>query len=191
VAVTRLNRRAYVDAYCDYYLNKSIRGMFNAFRRGFFCLLPASPLLMMSPSDLELILCGTSHFDTRDLEKNARYEGFGSSSSSSSSSNSSNRVSSNPPSIAAIKHLWSVLHSFTPAQQHKFLHFISGSSRVPVGGGKDIKLTIVHGGNDQAKLPLGKTCFNSLVLPSYKEEETLRKKLLLAIEEGTEGFSLQ
>jgi hypothetical protein len=48
-----------------------------------------------------------------------------------------------------------------------------------------------HVGNeaDENALPTASTCFNLLKLPPYRNEDTLRRKLLFAIE-SAQGFDL-
>lgn len=43
--------------------------------------------------------------------------------------------------------------------------------------------------NRTQRLPTAHTCFNHLMLPSYRDKGTLRDRLLLAIE-NAEGFGL-
>ena len=46
-----------------------------------------------------------------------------------------------------------------------------------------------YGGNGSTTLlPTAHTCFNQLDLPEYSSYEELRDKLLMAINEGSEGF---
>ncbi len=44
-------------------------------------------------------------------------------------------------------------------------------------------------GEDSEQLPSAHTCFNHLLLPTYKTKEKLREKLLIAIS-NAEGFGL-
>jgi E3 ubiquitin-protein ligase HUWE1 len=46
----------------------------------------------------------------------------------------------------------------------------------------------VHKAYNVDLLPTAHTCFNQLDLPSYSTEEELRRKLVLAVMEGSEGF---
>ena len=96
--------------------------------------------------------------------------------------------------------IWSVLRRMTHDEQAKFVAFVTGSSKVPLEGFQALKgetgvvqkLTIhkAYGGDGgEMPLPVAHTCFNQLDLPEYGDEETLRRKLLLAINE-TEGFGL-
>ena len=46
-----------------------------------------------------------------------------------------------------------------------------------------------YAGNEPDRLPTASTCMNLLKLPEFNDEETLRQKLLYAIESGA-GFEL-
>jgi E3 ubiquitin-protein ligase HUWE1 len=77
--------------------------------------------------------------------------------------------------------------------------FFSGTSKVPLGGFKQLRgqrglqrFTIQKigggdGGNLEA-LPASHTCFNQLDLPPYRDADTMREKLLIAIRECGEGL---
>lgn len=47
----------------------------------------------------------------------------------------------------------------------------------------------IHYGGKDDRLPTASTCMNFLKLPEYPDEETMRSKLLYAIESGA-GFEL-
>merc|ERR1712146_5585 len=96
--------------------------------------------------------------------------------------------------------IWSILRRMTHDEQAKFVAFVTGSSKVPLEGFKALKgsagviqkLTIhkAYGSYEgDLPLPVSHTCFNQLDLPEYANEETMRKKILQAINE-TEGFGL-
>ncbi len=69
-----------------------------------------------------------------------------------------------------------------------------GSSKVPIEGFRalkgigGIKKFSIHQILDIDKLPTSHTCINQLDLPEYPSKEILKKKLILAIKEGKEGF---
>lgn len=44
--------------------------------------------------------------------------------------------------------------------------------------------------SDVSRLPMSHTCFNQLVLPSYRSRKILKQKLLIALQ-NAEGFGLQ
>jgi E3 ubiquitin-protein ligase HUWE1 len=93
------------------------------------------------------------------------------------------------------------------------LSFATGTSRVPLGGFNDLqgvqgtqRFSIHRAYGDPDRLPQAHTCmllppsktsseanvnllgFNQIDLPQYSSYEMLRQQLLLAINEGGEGF---
>jgi ubiquitin-protein ligase E3 A len=84
-----------------------------------------------------------------------------------------------------------VVHAFNESQKKRLLFFITGSDRVPIKGLAHVTppFVISRNGPHSERLPTAHTCFNHLLLPSYKDKETLKQRLLLAIE-NAEGFGL-
>jgi ubiquitin-protein ligase E3 A len=84
-----------------------------------------------------------------------------------------------------------VVHSLDDAQQKRLLFFITGSDRVPIKGLGHLSppFVISRNGNDNTRLPTAHTCFNHLLLPAYNDKDTMRQRVLLAIE-NAEGFGL-
>ncbi len=86
---------------------------------------------------------------------------------------------------------WKVVRSFSQEQLKALLKFVTSCARPPLLGFGDlqpkfgIRLTV----NDTTRLPSASSCFNLLKLPRYKDESTLRSKLLQAITSGA-GFDL-
>lgn len=69
------------------------------------------------------------------------------------------------------------------------LVFLTGSDRIPILGMKSLGLIIQPTGGGDDYLPVSHTCFNLLDLPKYTDKETLRSKLIHAIDH-CEGFNL-
>lgn len=101
-----------------------------------------------------------------------------------------------------IKHFWSVVEEMDCAQRAALLRFMTSTSRAPLGGFQHLNppLTVqkvdcdasplaLVGGKDVDRLPTASTCYNMLKLPNYRRKETLREKLLYAIQSGA-GFDL-
>lgn len=88
-----------------------------------------------------------------------------------------------------VQWLWNVLHSLDYDMKRAFLHFATGSDRVPIKGLGKLTLTIQRNGPDQDRLPTAMTCFSRLLLPEYSSLEKLRKMLILALE-NSQGFGL-
>ena len=93
--------------------------------------------------------------------------------------------------MGPVKAFWEVIYSMDSNQQKKFLFFVTGCNRAPVGGLGRLGFTIQRSGPDTSHLPTSHTCFNILLLPEYDSKEKLETKLKIAIENGTEGFGLQ
>lgn len=85
------------------------------------------------------------------------------------------------------------MQTWDSEKKARLLQFVTGTSRIPVNGFKDLqgsdgprKFTIEKAGEGE-QLPKSHTCFNRLDLPPYRSLDVLDKKLTLAIEE-TIGF---
>ena len=74
---------------------------------------------------------------------------------------------------------WEILNSFEPADIEKFLLFVSGSPRVPLGGLKSIQ--IIPSIDEADSLPKTHICVLQIQLPTYSSIEVMRNKLLYAI----------
>lgn len=88
-----------------------------------------------------------------------------------------------------IKWLWEVVLGMSDEHKKQFLHFVTGSDRVPIKGLGTLSLVVQRNGPDSDRLPTALTCFSRLLLPEYSSKERLAKYLLLAIENG-QGFGL-
>jgi len=83
-----------------------------------------------------------------------------------------------------------VLFEWAPEMQKRFLRFVTGSDRVPVGGMAEMSFKITRLRDRPVFLPEAHTCFNQLVLPDYPDKDTLQQKLLIALS-NSEGFGLE
>lgn len=94
-------------------------------------------------------------------------------------------------SIQVVKWLWEVVREvMDDEEKRRFLKFFTGSDRAPIGGLGNLRCIIQRDGTDSNKLPTSHTCFNTLLLPSYKSKEKLTDRLKLAIM-NAEGFGLE
>ncbi|KIY91897.1 ubiquitin-protein ligase E3 A [Monoraphidium neglectum] len=133
----------------------------------------ADATLLSSPAELEQLVCGGRTLDLSELEAATHYD---------------DGYSSTTP---VIRWFWEVAHSLEEAQRKRLLSFITGSDRVPIKGLAHLTppFVISPNGGHSDRLPTAHTCFNHLLLPVYRDKETLRARLLLAIE-NAEGFGL-
>ncbi|ORC93805.1 putative ubiquitin-protein ligase [Trypanosoma theileri] len=84
---------------------------------------------------------------------------------------------------------------FTREQQRLFLEFLTGSPRLPLNGlaGLARKITVVRKeleGRGEQTLPSCNTCFLYFKLPPYSTHDIMKERLLTAITEGRQNFSL-
>ncbi|GHP03452.1 hypothetical protein PPROV_000220700 [Pycnococcus provasolii] len=84
---------------------------------------------------------------------------------------------------------WRILDRMNFEDKQKFLFFTTGCARAPIGGLRNVRLTVQRPGGDTERLPTAHTCFDTLLLPEYHTEEKLERKLRLAIS-NAEGFGL-
>eukprot|EP01035_Chromulina_nebulosa_P017425 gene17425-22977_t len=126
--------------------------------------------------EIELLICGLPDVDITDLKANTEYHGV--------------RLTDE-----IISWFWEALNGFSQTERASFLQFVTGTSKVPLGGFSNLqgmrgtqKFSIHKAYGDHNQLPTAHTCFNQLDLPIYNSYEELKAKLLLAIREGSEGF---
>ena len=170
ISVDINNKDEYVDLYLDWYFNKSIQEVFTSFEKGFYRVFSRDLSKILSPEELELIICGTQVLDFNELKRVCRYEEY----------NENDET---------IKYFWEVLLNFSEDEKKRFLSFVTGCDRAPIDGLGSLPITISNGGSDVEQLPSALTCFNNLILPNYKNKEKLKKNMLNAIN-YSEGFGL-
>ena len=164
------NKDEYVELYLDWYFNKSIHEVFNSFEKGFYKVFNRDLSKILSPEELELIICGTQFLDFNELKKGCNYEEYTKDSET-------------------IKYFWEILLEFNEEEKKNFLSFVTGCDRAPIDGLGSLAITISNGGTDLNQLPSAHTCFNNLILPDYRNKEVIKKKIHIAIN-YSEGFGL-
>eukprot|EP00210_Caulerpa_lentillifera_P004361 g4159.t1 len=178
IPVTARNVVEYIHRFADYRLNKQGRIECNAFLNGFFDVLDPDWIKIFNPSELQLLISGsTQHIDVEDLKHSVIY---------------GNGFHETHP---VIQRLWEVIQSMTGNQQRQFLRFVTGCSIPPLLGFDNLhpKMCIRMSGNEEHpdldRLPTAATCVNLLKLPPYPTIELLREKLIYAIS-AESGFDL-
>ncbi|XP_077586597.1 putative E3 ubiquitin-protein ligase HECTD2 [Stigmatopora nigra] len=171
IAVSKHNRKEYVQLYVDFLLNKSICKQFAAFYHGFHSVCASDALMLLRPEEVEVLVCGSPQLDMSALQKAAHYEGYG-------------------KTDATVRIFWEVVLSFPVDLQKKLLHFATGSDRVPVGGMAELHFKISKIDAPTDWLPVSHTCFNQICLPPYRSRKELKHKLTIAIS-NAEGFGLE
>ena len=163
------NKNEYVDLYVNWFFNDSIKDFYISFEKGFYRVFDQKLSKILSPQELELIICGTQKLDFNELQKSVKYEGY--------TENS-----------FTIHYFWQVIKEFNEEEKKKFLFFVTGCDRAPIDGLGSLPFTISRNANIN-ELPSAHTCFNNLILPDYQNKDLMKKKIQIAIN-YSEGFGL-
>ncbi|MEE6488184.1 hypothetical protein FKM82_015154 [Ascaphus truei] len=169
--VNKKNKHEFVNAYVDYIFNISVASLFDAFCTGFHKVCGGKVLELFQPNELQAMVIGNTNYDWKELEITTEYKG--------------EYWAGHP----TIKMFWDVFHQLPLDEKKQFLLFLTGSDRIPILGMKSLKLVIQPTGASEDFLPVAHTCFNLLDLPKYTDKETLKCKLIQAIDHY-EGFNL-
>ena len=145
--------------------------MLNHFAEGISSVLPAELFSIFSGVELQDVVCGNSDIDVELLKRVVEYEGF-------------------EADDLVIEHFWQTLLEMTSDQRKMFLQFVWARNRLPIKACDfEAPFKIIRDtknmGSEPDALPSASTCFFSLTLPEYKDKETLRSKLMFAIENVT------
>lgn len=178
IAVTDVNKRAYVEALVKWRAVTRIQAQMEAIRKGLFEMVPANLLGTFEHNELEFLISGVAEIDLEDWQKHTIYRNY----------NADDQQ---------IQWFWQCIREALSAHQRaQLLQFATGTSRIPVNGFKDLqgsdgprKFTIERL-EDVQQLPRSHTCFNRIDLPAYTSYETLCARLIMAIE-CSEGFGRQ
>ncbi|PWN49222.1 HECT-domain-containing protein [Violaceomyces palustris] len=175
IPVTEANKQEYVRLVTEQRLTKSIRSQIDAFLQGFNEIIPPSLIRIFSEQELELLISGLPDIDVDAWKNNTELHGYSSGD-------------------AVIQWWWRAVRSFDQTEKAKLLQFITGTSKVPLEGFGHLQGVQgtqrfnIHKAYGSDRLPAAHTCFNQLDLPQYDSYEKLRSQLLLAMNEGGEGF---
>ena len=178
IAVTESNKQEYVQKIVEYKLQTSVKEQMSNFLQGFYSLIPKELISIFDEQELELLISGLPDIDVDDWKNNSTYVNY-------------------TASCKQINYFWRAVKSFDSEERVKLLQFVTGTSKVPLNGFKELagvngfcKFSIHKDYGPVDRLPSSHTCFNQLDLPAYNSYETLRGSLLLAINEGYEGFGI-
>jgi len=174
IPVTRENRLRYIALVASYRLNVQIRPQCTAFLEGLSDVVDPKWLRMFDQRELQILIGGVEdEIDIDDLRDHTVYGGV------------------YDEADETIRGFWSVVKSFDHKQRRALLRFVTSCSRPPLLGFGELnpQFAIRDATDDQNRLPTSSTCVNLLKLPRYRDERTLRHKLLTAINANA-GFDL-
>eukprot|EP01134_Creolimax_fragrantissima_P001928 CFRG1928T1 len=176
IEVTEENKKDYVALMTEWRYSRNIEEQMNAFITGFNSIIPQHLVKIFDEKELELLIGGLAEIDCEDWKANTEYR---------------NGYHAQHETVLMF---WQVVDSFDNEMKARLLQFVTGTSRVPVSGFKEL-----HGSNGPQKFCIEKvntsdglcrahTCFNRVDLPQYANLELLKERLVFAME-NTAGFS--
>ncbi|KAJ9608131.1 E3 ubiquitin-protein ligase tom1 [Cladophialophora chaetospira] len=175
IPVTEENKREYIDAQVRYRLTTSVKDQIENFVKGFHDIIPAELVAIFDEQELELLISGLPEIDVDDWKAHTEYHNYNGSS-------------------PQVVWFWRIVRGMSNEERAKLLQFVTGTSKVPLNGFKDLEgmqgntLFSIHKDPSQTRLPTSHTCFNQLDLPAYDDFDTLKNNLMKAINLGADYF---
>ncbi|RDL40186.1 Hect, E3 ligase [Venustampulla echinocandica] len=176
IPVTEDNKHEYIRLMVEWKLTGSVQEQLDDFLKGFHDIIPAELIAIFNEQELELLISGLPEIDVDDWKSNTEYHNYSASS-------------------PQIQWFWRALRSFDKEERAKLLQFVTGTSKVPLNGFKELegmngfsRFNIHRDYGNKDRLPSSHTCFNQLDLPEYESYEALRQQVLTAITAGSEYF---
>lgn len=115
---------------------------------GFHDIIPAELVAIFNEQELELLISGLPEIDVDDWKSNTEYQNYSASS-------------------PQIQWFWRALRSFDKEERAKLLQFVTGTSKVPLNGFKELegmngfsRFNIHRDYGSKERLPTSHTCFN-------------------------------
>ncbi|KAF9196772.1 Ubiquitin fusion degradation protein 4 [Haplosporangium sp. Z 11] len=180
IPVTIYNVEEYIQLTVDMTVGRGIEAQVAAFKDGFNCVFAIQDLVGFRSEELVTLFgSGDEDWSFETLLDSVKADhGF--------------RTESR-----AFKNLLQVMSEFNKEERRKFLQFITGSPKLPIGGFKNLHppFTVVCKPFEAPLkaddyLPSVMTCANYLKMPDYSCKEITLKKFMIAYEEGQGSFHL-
>uniref|UniRef100_A0A914DW21 HECT domain-containing protein n=1 Tax=Acrobeloides nanus TaxID=290746 RepID=A0A914DW21_9BILA len=173
IPVTKSNRNEFVSSYIQMRLKQGLHSQIamqlEAFKMGFTKVLKSTILEFFQPRELMEMVIGNENYDWEEFKENCQYKGVYS------------------PNHKTIQAFWEAFFELDPEQRKRFLKFVTGSDRIPIGGIKAVQLTIQP--IPEHLLPVAHTCFNLLDLPNIADKSELYRRIVICLDHA-HGFSL-
>lgn len=120
IPVTEENKREYVNAQVRYRLTTSVREQLENFVRGFHDIIPAELVAIFDEQELELLISGLPEIDVDDWKAHTEYHNY----------------NANSPQVTWF---WRIVRGMSNEERAKLLQFVTGTSKVPLNGFKDLE----------------------------------------------------
>ncbi|CAD8084705.1 unnamed protein product [Paramecium sonneborni] len=178
ILVNNENKQEFVDLCIQFYTEKLISTQLNQIQTNLYKYIPLEYLNIFTAEEFEMLLYGVSVVDLDEWKQHSTYK---------------QPYSENNQQIIWF---WKILSEFDQDQLKKFLHYCTGSYRIPVNGFSKLEsnrgmyskfqITPIEFKNANS-FPIAHTCFNRLELPKYSTEEIMRKYLRSIVLNDLEG----
>ncbi|CAD8156549.1 unnamed protein product [Paramecium octaurelia] len=178
ILVNNQNKQEFVDLCIQFYSEKMISKQLGQIQTALYKYIPKDYLNIFTADEFEMILYGVSVVDLAEWKQHTTYK------------------TPYADTSQQIQWFWKILSEFDQDQLKKFLHYCTGSYRIPVNGfsklesnrGMYSKFQIVPiDYKNSNSFPIAHTCFNRLELPKYTSEEMMRKYLRSIVLNDLEG----
>ncbi|KAK1832134.1 E3 ubiquitin protein ligase [Podospora conica] len=176
IQVTEDNKNEYVRLIVEHKLLSSVKVQMEHFLKGFHEIIPEELIAIFNEQELELLISGLPDIDVDDWKSNTEYHNYTAASQQ-------------------IQWFWRAVRSFDKEERAKLLQFVTGTSKVPLNGFKELegmngvsRFNIHRDFGHKDRLPSSHTCFNQLDLPEYESYDILRSQILKAITAGSDYF---
>jgi E3 ubiquitin-protein ligase HUWE1 len=173
VPVTEENKHEYVRLVVEHKLLSSVKEQMEHFLKGkssiffsfastrltvkpgFHDIIPAELISIFNEQELELLISGLPDIDIDDWKSNTEYHNYN-------------------PSSPQIQWFWRAVRSFDKEERAKLLQFVTGTSKVPLNGFKELegmngvnRFNIHRDYGNKDRLPSSHTCFNRKFIPLH------------------------
>lgn len=179
IPVTNSNRLFYIAHMARYRLQIQSKPQTDSFLKGLGTIISPSWISMFNQSELQTLVGGTStEVNIPDLRAHTQYGGI-------------YAIGDDGLEHPSIQLFWKVMQELEDVDKKKVLKFVTSTPRAPLLGFGNLnpRFSIRDSGGDQTRLPSTSTCVNLLKLPIYRDERTLRERLLYSVNSGA-GFNL-
>lgn len=148
IPVTEDNKHEYIRLITEHRLTGSVSEQLEHFLKGFHDIVPAELVSIFSEQELELLISGLPDINVDDWKNNTEYHNY---------------TAASPQ----IQWFWRAVRTFEKEEQAKLLQFVTGTSKVPLNGFKELegmngfsKFNIHRDYGSKDRLPSSHTCFN-------------------------------
>lgn len=151
ILVTDDNKQDYIRLVAHHRMTSAIVPQIEAFMTGFYEQVPPEMICIFTPAELELLICGLPDINIDELKMFTDYHQY----------HATDDI---------IVWFWEALESFSREERAAFLQFVTGTSKVPLGGFANLqgmrgnqKFSIHRAfGAENGVLPSAHTCYNQV-----------------------------